>query len=52
MTDTFSLLAPWQDLGVLDISDVHLAATLAGSVDSRPTPMPTRPCSPSCSVPP
>lgn len=29
MTDTFSLLAPWQDLGVLDISDVHLAATLA-----------------------
>ncbi|MBU3700644.1 MAG: exodeoxyribonuclease V subunit alpha [Acidimicrobiia bacterium] len=29
MTDTFSLLAPWQDLGVLDVSDVHLAATLA-----------------------
>lgn len=29
MTDTFSLLAPWQELGVLDVSDVNLAATLA-----------------------
>lgn len=36
MTDTFSLLAPWQDLGVLDVSDVHLAATLArlGGLDA------------------
>jgi len=37
MTDTFSLLAPWQTLGVLDVSDVHLAATLArlGGLESE-----------------
>ena len=42
MTDTFSLLAPWHDLGVLDISDVHLAATLArlGGLDADAAQLP------------
>lgn len=29
MTDVFALLEPWRDAGVLDPSDVHVAATLA-----------------------